>query len=653
MNSENSFLKSNNVTGLHQDKKGRIWIISLFGGVQIYYPESGKHRDITLVDEPDGIEVTSVYSIMEEDNGRIWIGTQTSGLFRLSEKGDTWTSVHYHTMDSERPLSNDFVNSMVQDNEGTVWIGTQGGLNQYLPESDSFLALTKSDGFKNNAIKGILSDTDNNLWLSTEGGITKYNTHSGKTLDYDMGDGLQSNEFNAGSFLNSVKGEFIFGGTNGFNIFTPNEVGKRNNQPMVFISGMKIFNRSIAPNDGSGILKRDIGQVDSITLNYNNSVVDFDFKALTYRHPEKVDYAYFLEGFETEWNYVGNHPNATYTNLDPGNYTLRIKSTNSDGVWADNERRLYITVNPPFWKTWWFRLSATFFIFGCFYIAYANKVRSIKKYQAQLERRIDERTQQLLQQKDKLMEVADELSARNEEIQRFTFAVSHDLKSPLNNIKGIAGLIPMEIAMKDFPNLEEYLGLIDVSCDTMNDLISDITEIARLGTIDNRNEVLDTNKIMNLARTLISGKLSMEGVRLDIADNLPDIYGDRNRMIQVFGNFLDNAIKYMGNQETPIITVGFEQDDSINRFWVKDNGSGMDERALKKLFTPFLRFHSNVKGTGLGLYMIKKIVLSHDGVITAESEGKGKGTTFTVALPNAKIAAQKAKNCAEPYLVGS
>ncbi len=643
-NTENSFLRSNHITDLHQDKRGRIWIINLFGGVQVYYPESGKHTDITLVSEPDGSEITSVYSILEEDNGQIWIGSQTSGVFRLIEKHDTWTSVHYHNLDDEKTLSNDFVNSMVQDTEGRVWIGTQGGLNRYLPERDTFLAQTKLDGLKDDAIKGIIADNENNLWLSTEDGITKYSVNTGKTMDYDMGDGLQSNEFNAGSFLTTGKGELIFGGTNGFNIFTPEKVGKRDDRPMVFISGMKIFNRSVTPNDGSGILNKDIGQVDSIHLSYNNSVVDFAFKALTYRHPEKVNYAYFLEGFETEWNNVGNAHHATYTNLDPGNYTLRIKSTNSDGVWADNERRLHITVDPPFWKTWWFRISVIFFVLVCLYILYAIKVRNIKKYQAQLERRIEERTQQLQQQKDKLMAVADELSAKNEEIQRFTFAVSHDLKSPLSNIKGIASLIPLELVMKDFPNLQEYLGLIDVSCDTMSELISDITQIARLGKIENRNEVLDTNEIMKLAKTLISGKLCMEKVQLEIADNLPAIYGDRNRMIQVFGNFLDNAIKYMGNQSNPLISIGFEKDGPINRFWVKDNGSGLDERALKKLFTPFERFHSNVKGTGLGLYMIKQIVLSHGGTISVESEGKGKGTVFILSLPNAEVAAQKAEN---------
>ena len=122
-------------------------------------------------------------------------------------------------------------------------------------------------------------------------------------------------------------------------------------------------------------------------------------------------------------------------------------------------------------------------------------------------------------------------------------------------------------------------------------------------------------------------------------------------MIRVFGNFLDNAIKYMGNQSNPLISIGFEQDGPINRYWVKDKGSGLDERALKKLFTPFERFHSNVKGTGLGLYMIKQIVLSHGGTISVESEGKGKGTVFIPALPNAEFAAQKAADRNESVMV--
>ena len=206
----------------------------------------------------------------------------------------------------------------------------------------------------------------------------------------------------------------------------------------------------------------------------------------------------------------------------------------------------------------------------CFYIAHNLKVRNIKKNQMRLERQIDRRTKELQQQKNKLLQVADELSLKNEEIQQFTYAVSHDLKSPLNNIKGIAGLFPMEVNMKDFPNLEMYLDLIVVSCNTMNELITDITEIARLGKIENKNELLDTNELMDLTKALISGKLSSENVKLHIAEKLPKIYGDRNRMIQVFGNFFDNAIKYMGDQQNPTITVEAKDNGDTVQFWFRN-----------------------------------------------------------------------------------
>ena len=642
LNTQNSFLISNNISGLLKDKKDRIWIINFFGGVQIYNPQIKSHETINLVSELDGTEINSMYHIFEDNEGNIWIGTLNSGLFKLTESDGTWKSVQYSSVSSKRSLSNNFVNTIVQDSSSIIWVGTQAGLNKYLPESDSFQAISKLDGLRNDAIKGIIADNNNHLWLSTEIGITKYNTISGKTIDYDVGDGLQSNEFNANSFLTTSSGEYVFGGIKGFNIFTASKVKKRKDKPPLFISELKIFNKRVLPNDDSGILKKAVSQVDSLTFNYKQSVININFKALTFRHPERVHYAYFLDGFETEWNYVGNNPSATYTNLDPGAYTLRIKSTNSDGVWVDNELDIYIDILPPFWETWWFRTLVVALVLLSFYSAYNIKLRTIKKNQRRLESKIAERTKELQQQKDKLVEAANELESKNEEIQRFTFAVSHDLKSPLSNIQGIAGLIPMEMEMKDFPNVEEYLGYIDVSCNNMNELISDITEIARLGKIENKNEVLNTNELLQLERNLISPKLRTGNIQLNIADNLPDIYGDRKRIIQVFGNLLDNAIKYMGNQPNPIITISVEENGDTNSFLVLDNGSGMDEHSLKKLFSAFERFHSDVKGTGLGLYMIKQIAVSHGGTIIAESEGKGKGTTFKLILPKAKIAAQKA-----------
>ncbi|HEA23413.1 MAG TPA: sensor histidine kinase [Pricia antarctica] len=638
-NTENSFLLSNNIPGLLKDSKDRIWILNFFGGIQLFDQQTNIYQNIPLTSHFNGADINTMYHVFEDKAGNIWIGTLNSGLFKLTENEGTWKSVHYHSNNSRNALSNDFVNTIVQDNNDIIWVGTAGGLNKYMPEEDSFLSISEFDGLRNDAIKGIVVESKKYLWLSTEGGISKFNTSTGETINYDVADGLQSNEFNSNSFLVTKTEEYIFGGVNGLNIFRPDEVEKRKDEPALFISGLKLFNREVIPNDNTGILQKDVSQVKSLTFNHNQSVFTIDFKAITYRHPNRVNYAYFLEGFETDWNYVENTSSATYTNLNPGNYTLRIKSTNSDGIWVNNEVKLNIEIIPPYWQTWWFKLMALVFLLFFLYISYNIKVRTIKKNQNILKRKIEERTTELQLQKEKLLVAKKDLELKNEEIQRFTFAVSHDLKTPLNNIVGIASFIPMEIELKDFPNIQEYLELIDLSCSNMNELIADITKIAQLGKIENDSEVLDINKLLVTVKNLTKAKLDMSNIEVDISENLPNIYGDKKRIIQVFGNLLDNAIKYMGNQTDPIISVTCEEGSETNTFLIRDNGSGMDKNAIEKLFTPFKRFHSGVKGTGLGLYMIKKIVDSHGGTILAESEGKEKGTTFKLIFPKSEIKA--------------
>ena len=184
--------------------------------------------------------------------------------------------------------------------------------------------------------------------------------------------------------------------------------------------------------------------------------------------------------------------------------------------------------------------------------------------------------------------------------------------------------------------MKEYVGYIDETCDTMNSLITDITKIAKLGKIENHIELLDTKEILDFASKLVLGRLKEKNADLIVGKHLPKIYGDRNRIIQVFENLLDNAIKYMGDQKVPVIKVEAIAQEAHVEFKIVDNGSGMDKEALEKLFTPFERFDGNVEGTGLGLYMIKKIIESHGGTIAAYSEGKGKGATFTMELPNKK-----------------
>ncbi|MEM8893096.1 MAG: two-component regulator propeller domain-containing protein [Bacteroidota bacterium] len=414
---DNSFLGSNHVIGLLRDRKARIWIATLFGGLHLYNTSTKTHEHIRLQSSKDNNSVNTAARLLEDSNGHIWVGTQTSGVFRIEENDSGWDIQHYHSLDENHGISNDFVNTVIEDNDGLIWVGTQAGLNRYDPTADAFQFITKADGLKDDAIKGIIKDSEGFLWLSTSQGITRFNPGTRKSQNYDLADGLQSNQFNASSFFTTKTREFLFGGNNGFNLFITEEAKKRDDIPKIYFTSLKVFNQPVLAGDATGILKKDINQTDSITFSYKHSVIEFEFHALTYRHPDKVQYAYFLEGFENAWNYIGNNKTATYTNLNPGDYRLRIKSTNSDEVWHDQETTLWIRVTPPFWMTWWFRALTAVVVIGFAYSIYLIRIRNIKKYQTQLEIQIDQRTSELRQQKEKLSETADELYTNNQKLK--------------------------------------------------------------------------------------------------------------------------------------------------------------------------------------------------------------------------------------------
>ena len=639
LNKENSFLPSNNVMSMVRDKKGRIWIASLFGGLSLYDPKTDQAIEIPLWSERDKtLQIITVARLLEDSEANIWVGTQTEGTFKLTETTNGWQIKQYAESENPGSLSNNFINTIIEDENGTIWLGTQAGLNKYHKTTDSFAVTTKSDGLADDAVQSIIKDDEGFLWLGTNKGIIKYHPTTHESARFDRNDGLQGNEFNASSVYRSSRGELFFGGTQGFNFFKPEEILRSTEKPAVYISALKIFNQQVFPGDQFGILEADISQTKAIQLAHDHSVINFEFRSISYRHPYKIHYAYFLEGFEEDWNYVGQQSSATYTNLNPGAYTLRVKSTNNDGIWNDKEIVLTIYVNPPFWGTWWFRAAVVFFLLAWAYGIYLLRTRQIRQYQKELERQIRFRTQELEQQKEKLVLAADELAGKNEEIRRFAFSVSHDLKSPLASIDGLILLMDDEMnsepkTSNQLAKFKEYIGYIRTTTQAMNSLIHDITEIARLGKIENKIERLNAYDVIDQARSLVLGKLQNHNTELAVAEDLPDIYGDRNRIIQVFENLIDNAIKYIGAQTSPQISIDSKGNGSETLFRVSDNGAGIEPSLMPKLFAPFERFDTNVKGTGLGLYMIQKIIESHHGKIWAESDGKGKGTTFIFSLP--------------------
>ncbi|MGH7601123.1 MAG: sensor histidine kinase, partial [bacterium] len=349
------------VTAIYEDRAGDLWIGTLGGLNKLDRGQNRFIRYLSNTKNPRALNHNGITCILEDRSGRLWIGTYGGGLNLLQRNTGEFT--HY-TNDRANPhsLSDDIVCCIFEDETGVLWIGTNGGLNKLVlsaaegfnPAMGQFQHYLEQDGLPNNTVLGILGDGDGNLWISTHNGLCKFNDNLSagqKFLNFDAGkDGLQSNEFNTNAFHRSQSGEFFFGGPNGVNRFFPPDLKAKSPPPAIAITA---FNKLNKP----AVLDTSIVAMAALELAYNDIFFSFEFAALDFTHPERNEYAYKMEGFNTDWIYGGNQHHATFTNLDPGSYVFRVKGANSDGVWNETGASLRVTIAPPFWQQWWFRLA--------------------------------------------------------------------------------------------------------------------------------------------------------------------------------------------------------------------------------------------------------------------------------------------------------
>jgi PAS domain-containing protein len=305
-------------------------------------------------------------------------------------------------------------------------------------DSVTFIHYTEADGLPNNFIYGILEDDEGNLWLSTNKGISRFNPETETFRNYDLADGLQSNEFNRNAYYKSRQGELFFGGIKGLNYFFPHQIKDNPYIPPVVITDFRIFNESISPNmvpmkGGSAKtigarsvwpLQKDIKETNEIMLSYADKVFSFEFVALDYTAPEKNRYEYIMEGFDEDWVHAGTKREATYTNLDHGEYTFRVKGSNNDGVWNEDGTSLRITIVPPYWQTWWFRTACIIALFALAFTGYRIKINSMRERNIVLQKEVTARKQATTDMKQSraaalnLME--DAIAARDQSVQANT-----------------------------------------------------------------------------------------------------------------------------------------------------------------------------------------------------------------------------------------
>ncbi len=225
------------------------------------------------------------------------------------------------------------------------------------------------------------------------------------------------------------------------------------------------------------------------------------------------------------------------------------------------------------------------------------------------------------------------LEAQNAELERFSYTVSHDLKSPLVTIKGFLGLLREDVDKGNLPGMERDIERIGDAADTMARLLSELLELSRIGRQMNAAEPVNLSELASEAAHLVDGQIEARGVRVEIKSEMPVVQGDRVRLLEVYQNLIDNAVKFMGDQPEPSIEVGAEQCEDEVLCYVRDNGIGIEAEYHDNVFGLFNRLDPSEQGTGIGLALIKRIVEIHGGRIWVESEGDGQGSTFFFTFP--------------------
>ncbi|MBN1895647.1 hypothetical protein JW906_14230 [bacterium] len=355
----------------------------------------------------EGLTTNTPLCFQQDREGILWVGGW-QGLKRIDLSSRSF--IHFQA-NTQKPgsLINSNVLCMREDSRGAMWIGTAGGLHRYFPETQSFRVFTVEDGLPSSNIQGILEDDSGNLWISTMKGIAKWagavaNPDKPAFRVYDASDGLPGDEFKYGAAFKSRSGELFFGGQRGFVSFFPERIIDNPAAPPVIISRFSIFNQQVRVGSPDSPLKKPIWETSELSLSHKQSVLSFDFSALNYVLPQKNQYAYRLDGFEEEWNEIGTRRRATYTNLNPGRYTLLVRGSNSDGVWNNDGAKLRINIRPPFWKTAWFRILAALAVCAGAYLFYKWRMRSLHQRREALETEVAERTAEVEQKKNEIEE---------------------------------------------------------------------------------------------------------------------------------------------------------------------------------------------------------------------------------------------------------
>ncbi|HLW21062.1 MAG TPA: two-component regulator propeller domain-containing protein [Cyclobacteriaceae bacterium] len=640
-------LPNNFVTAILKDQKG-VWVGTYGGGVSRYSDHTGEFVPYLLHNKKTGYYQNNIWVLYEDSRERIWAATSDGeGLYRYNRLTDNFEFV-------DAGISG--IISMKEDKEGNLWAGTfeklikmdlqsfrhltfeigypvreivftnpsemllgteGGGLIHFDALNGIKTTYTEKEGLPNNSVLKILKDDNGYYWLSTYNGLAKLNLRTGSLVNYHASDGLQSNQFNYNAGLKLSTGELMFGGIKGFNIITPATVPLDRRAPELLITNVKVNN---VPLERSGVTAFAQNKLE---LPYNKSMLTMDFVALEYSTPDKISYAYYLEGWDRDWHYVGSTRVANYSKLEEGNYTFKVKSTNADGIWSDKVTAMSITILPPWYRTPW---AYALYVFAGTVLLLGVVVYQRKQSHLRFKVRLSE-------------EMAQKEKELNEKKLAFFTNISHEFRSPLTMIIN---------PLKDFiygKKEEMTHGEIEVVYRNSKRLLSLIDQLLLFRKTE--SEIGELKLVRVDLRILAEEVFSCfvhhaKSKKISYKWTAPEreymVYADRQKIEISLFNLISNALKFTG-KENGLVEVSLAETEGEMVLSVADNGDGLSSIDKEKVFELFYQAENSRKtkqnGFGIGLYLVSKFIQTHSGRVTCADNPMG-GTTFSIHLPKGK-----------------
>lgn len=627
-------ISENRVFEIFEDSQHDLWIGTLSSGLDRYNREKNIFYHYKLTDS-NFIHSNYVSSILEDNEGFIWVAT--NGIDIFDRKQNKFIKYFGHDDNDRSSLSNNNVFAMIQDSRGLIWIGTREGLCYFDKANSKFRSFSKADGLPDNTVLTLLEDNQHNIWLSTPNGLCNVIINKKNENDelffhfktYDESNGLQAREFNDKAAYKTRQGEMIFGGPNGFNIFNPDKFSVNRKVPSVVLTDLQIFNKEITAGDiinGRAILSRAFPETKEITLKYKENIFSIEFAALGFSQSAKDKFAYKLEGFNKDWVITdGSQRRVSYTNLDPGSYTFRVKAANSDGIWNEEGAVLKINILPPFWRTPLAYFIYTLAIVGALFLA-----RRITLERARM------RFQMEQQQKE-----AERIQALDAMKTKFFTNISHEFRTPLSLI-----LSPLDTIVKNTGegNQKKQLQLIQRNARRLLNLVNQLLDFRKMEVQEFKLQ-LSKGDIIRFVKDIVSSfsdiseKKNIELVFSSDAESFETFF-DRDKLEKILFNLLSNAFKYTPANGNIHVNISYSAANSSIYLSVKDSGIGIPAEMHEKIFERFFQHtvpdNMLAQGSGIGLAITKEFVKLHNGSIKVDSEPE-KGTCFTVTLPVKEI----------------